>query len=155
MIMEWGEFLKITLDKGIYAILLLMLGLWINRKLSKYKSDLEASIQTKLLLAESRLPSFTSLWEKTEITSPTRENKIDDNERDELNTHLRRWYYEKGNGLYLTNDLRNIYLNARKSLEERSTNPASEEEITKIFTKLRTELKNEIGIYGYFKDKNV
>ena len=153
--MSWDEFLKISLDKGVYAILLLVLGLWINKKLSKYKSDLEENAQTKILIAKSRLPSFSSLWEITEITSPTRNNKLDDDTRDALNASLREWYYVKGNGLYLTNELRNIYLQARDSLKARSTDALSEEEITQRFSNLRTKLKNELGIYGYFKDKNV
>ena len=151
--MSWDEFIKISLDKGVYAILLLVLGLWINRKLSKYESDLEESTQTKLLLAESRLPSFTRLWKITAITSPTRKNKIDDNARAALNTSLREWYYDNGNGLYLTNELRNTYRKARESLEARSTDSLSEDNITKKFSTLRTELKNELGIYGHFKDK--
>ncbi len=153
--MSWDDFLKISLDKGVYAILLLVFGLWVNRKLSKYKSDLEESAQTKILIAKSRLPSFTSLWKMTEITSPTRNNKLDDNTRDALNASLKNWYYINGNGLYLTNELRNIYLQARDSLRARSTDASSEEEITQKFSTLRTELKNELGIYGYFKDKNV
>ena len=149
--MDWNELLKIVLDKGLLAILLAIIGLWINRKLSEYKSDLEHNIQTKILIAESRLPAFTSLWDKTAATSPTREKSLGDVERKQLNSSLREWYYENGNGLFLTGELRDLYLNARKSLEKSSSEPESEKEITDLFTKLRTELKNEIGIYGHFK----
>ena len=153
--MEMEEVLTMVLDKVLLAILLAMIGLWINRKLSEYKSNLEHSLQSKMLLAESRLPSFTKLWQKTAPTSPTRDNKLDDNERKKLDSSLRDWYFENGNGLYLTTDLRDVYLNARESLKMISTDSKSEEEITKRFTKLRTDLKNEIGIYGYLEDKSV
>ncbi len=149
--MPLNELFMVIIDKGLLAILLLLIGFWINRKLSEYKSNLEQNLQTKILLAESKLPSFTSLWQITAPTSPTRKKNLNDKERTDLNLALVNWYYQKGNGLYLSNELRELYLCARESLTLSSEDPNSEKEISDNFSKLRTALKNEIGIYGSFK----
>lgn len=172
--MDWNELLKLLIDKGLLPLLLAIVALWINRVLSDYKSDLdlklsksksdldhklsayksglEHDLQTKILIAESRLPSFTSLWHLTFPTSPTREKGLDNEERKHLNSSLRNWYYDKGNGLFLTEELRDLYLKARESLTRSSSDPESEEKITALFSELRTKLKNEIGVYGLFKE---
>ena len=149
--MDLEEFLKIIIDKGLLAIFLLIVGLWINRLLASYESMLEQKRNTKLIIAKSRLPSFTSLWEITEPTSPTRASELSKEERKKLDTALRAWYYKQGNGVFLTNEIRDTYLAARKCWK--SDNDESEEEITKSFSRLRTDLKNEIGIYGCFEEK--
>ena len=149
--MELYEFLKIILDKGLLALLLIIFGLWANRLLANYKSTLDLKRNTEIMLAESRLPAFTSLWALTESTSPTRTKTLNKEEKNTLNLSLRAWYYENGNGLFLTNNLRKTYLAARKALEGES--PESEDKISKVFSKLRTDLKNEIGIYGYFEEE--
>jgi hypothetical protein len=149
--MELEEFLEIILDKGLLAILLLIVGLWVNRLLANYESMLEQKRNTKLMIAQSRLPSFTSLWEITAPTSPTRTSKLSEEERQKLDLALRDWYYQKGNGIFLTNELRETYLAARKSLVIDTSE--TEQNITKLFSKLRTDLKNEVGIYGSYEDK--
>ena len=72
----WDDIVLICIEKGLLAILLVIIGLWANRKLAKYKSILDSSLQNNLILAETRLPAFTSLWAATIVTSPKRENPI-------------------------------------------------------------------------------
>lgn len=146
MKMELDEFLTIIIDKGLLAILLLIVGLWINRLLANYESRLLQKRNTNLMIAKSRLPSFTALWKITAPTSPTRDSALSDGERKKLDSALRDWYYQDGNGLYLTNELRETYLASRNSLK-------NEQDIIDAFSKLRTDIKNEIGIYGHFEKK--
>ncbi|MEM7208867.1 MAG: hypothetical protein AAF434_13675 [Pseudomonadota bacterium] len=143
--MNWQDFLLVIVDKLLIGILILIVGLWINRKLHEYKIGLEENVGTRVRIAERRLPSYRKLWELTGPTTRARDKQLSMVERRELYKALCGWYYESGNGIFLSNNTRELYLDSRESL---INDNVSDEEITRIFSSLRTEIKNEIGIYG-------
>ncbi|MEJ2395451.1 MAG: hypothetical protein P8045_08325 [Candidatus Thiodiazotropha sp.] len=143
--MNWPELLIVIVDKLLIGVLILIVGFWINRKLHEYKIGLEENVGTRVRIAERRLPSYRKLWELTSPTTHARTKELSDIEKKELYDQLCKWYYETGNGIFLSNETRKLYLDSRESLLDENV---SDEDITRIFSRLRTEIKNEIGIYG-------
>jgi hypothetical protein len=145
--MEWEKLFLVIVDKALIGVLMLVVGLWINRKLHEYKIGLEEGVGTRVRIAEKRLPSYRELWELTQPTTKSRKEELSMAERKDLYQRLCGWYYEKGNGIFLSNTTRELYLSAREDLLKDSL---SGDDITKIFSTLRTAIKNEIGIYGEY-----
>lgn len=67
-------------------------------------------------VAEKRFGSYAALWAKTKLASPMRTEPLSEAERETLFKDLTGWYYEAGNGMLLSQDVRNIYLKAKKNL---------------------------------------
>lgn len=143
--MDWEKLALLLIDKALIGALILIVGLWINRKLQEYKIGLEEGVSTRVRIAEKRLPSYRKLWEITQSTTKARDSDLSMEERKELYDKLCRWYYETGNGIFLSNKTRDLYLSAREDLIR---NTITNDDITKTFSKLRSEIKSEIGIYG-------
>ena len=143
--MDWEKLYLIIIDKALMGVLLLIIGLWINKKLERYKIGLEESVGTRVRIAERRLPSYRQLWEITQPTTKARKADLSMPAREKLYEKLCTWYYQEGNGIFLSNKTRDLYLSAREDLIKESV---SNEAITETFSTLRTEIKNEIGIYG-------
>ncbi len=143
--MDWEKLYLIIIDKALMGVLLLIIGLWINKKLERYKIGLEESVGTRVRIAERRLPSYRQLWEITQPTTKARKADISMPAREKLYEKLCIWYYQEGNGIFLSNKTRDLYLSAREDLIKESV---SNDAITETFSTLRTEIKNEIGIYG-------
>ena len=143
--MDWEKLSLLLIDKALIGVLILVVGLWINRKLHEYKIGLEEGVSTRVRIAERRLPSYRKLWEITQPTTKARDYDLSMEERKKLYNNLCSWYYESGNGIFLSNKTRELYLNAREELIQENI---SDDDITKIFSKLRSEIKSEIGIYG-------
>lgn len=150
--MDWNEVFLIIIDKAIIGLLLLIVGLWINKKLSSHKTDLEEGLGTKVRIAEARLPAYKSLWELTSPTSAEMVESLTTNEREALIVRLRKWYYEDGQGIFLSENSHSQYYVALKTLGNMEIKSYSNEQITKSFSSLRRSLKNEIGIYGRVSD---
>jgi hypothetical protein len=72
--------------------------------------------------AEKRFAAYAALWEKTKVASPMRGTPLTPDERSQLFDDLTDWYYDGGHGMLLTEQTRNIYLQAKKNL----TCPANE-----------------------------
>lgn len=143
--MEWESLSLLIIDKVLIGVLVLIVGLWLNRKLEQYKIALEEGISTRVRIAERRLPSYRKLWEITQPTTKARDAALSMEDRKELYTRLCNWYYEEGNGIFLSNKTRELYLDAREKLIRDDT---SSDDITDYFSTLRSEIKSEIGIYG-------
>ena len=67
-------------------------------------------------VAEKRFTAYSALWAYTKIASPMRGSPLREDERACLYTTLTDWYYDDGNGMLLTEQTRNIYLNAKRNL---------------------------------------
>lgn len=67
-------------------------------------------------VAAKRLPAYASLWEKTKVASPMRDQPLTREERSALFDELTDWYYKGGKGMLLTEPTRNIYLKAKANL---------------------------------------
>jgi hypothetical protein len=71
-------------------------------------------------MSEKRFESYGALWSKLGGTSPFRrltgQGPLSNAERATLFDEIGNWYYESGNGLLLSNQVRNIYLVIRENL---------------------------------------
>ena len=71
-------------------------------------------------LVDRRLDSYTRLWDLMKVAGPWRiESKLGPmsvQQRKELFDSMTDWYYSSGNGMMLTRETREIYLNAKFNL---------------------------------------
>jgi hypothetical protein len=67
-------------------------------------------------VAEKRFEAYAKLWAHTKVASPMRGSPLTETERKDLYRALTDWYYDDGNGMLLTEQTRNIYLNAKRNL---------------------------------------
>jgi hypothetical protein len=67
-------------------------------------------------VAEKRFTAYAALWAHTKVASPMRASPLTAGERACLYRTLTDWYYDDGNGMLLTEQTRNIYLNAKRNL---------------------------------------
>ena len=147
--MDWEKLWLIIIDKALIGVLLLIVGFWINRKLQQYKLGLEEGLDTRVRIAEKRLPAYRLLWAITQPTTRARDIELSMEERNALYDQLREWYYDSGNGIFLSSATRDLYLDAREKLRSEEI---SDDQITAVFSNLRSEIKSEIGIYGEFDE---
>lgn len=74
-----------------------------------------------LSVAEKRLVAYSTLWSRMTMASPVRVSEWRDEpltreEREKLFKDFTAWYYEKGNGMLLGGNTRNIYLRVKDNL---------------------------------------
>ncbi|MBI9097549.1 MAG: DUF1353 domain-containing protein [Spirochaetaceae bacterium] len=136
------------IDKLVIGVLILIVGLWINKKLSQYKSNLEEGMENRVRIAEARLPAYQKLWSLTSITNPHRDNPLTSQEIDQLQKQMEDWFYTEGQGLFLSQQVYSAYRDALAVLGNNEINSSIVREIKEKFITLRKTLKNEIGIYG-------
>lgn len=82
-------------------------------------NNIRRQIQERV--TEKRFDAYAALWEKMHIASPTRlanwnRSPLNREERHQLFQDFTRWYYEKGNGMFLGDSTRNLYLIAKDNL---------------------------------------
>lgn len=141
------ELMIILIDKGLLAIMVLIVGYYFNKLLQKKKardSMLEA-------IVEQRISAYKSLWETTQVVKFARREEILLDEKQELAEKLSQWYYKDGAAMFLSFKASKLYGEAREVLREDST--ASFKEIQQTFSSLRTQLKNDLKIYSEGEDK--
>ena len=100
----------------IGTLLLAIVGLYLTHNFRR---------QIKQKTADSRMDAYAALWAITELARPTRlkgwkaetlQGPLTREEREELYTLLTHWYYHEGQGLYLGDTTRRIYLAAKNNL---------------------------------------
>jgi len=95
---------------AITAVLTIV-GLYFANSLRlRTRADVERGV------AEKRSTAYAALWAHTKVASPTRASPLTEGERACLYRTLTDWYYDDGNGMLLTEQTRNIYLNAKRNL---------------------------------------
>ena len=78
-----------------------------------------------------------------EPLSPRTANPLD---RPALSDRFRKWYYEQGNGLFLTWFAMDAYFLATQALhQERDRVP--DEDVRKAFSQLQTQMKIDLAVY--------
>ena len=126
---------------GIFSLLAVIIALIAERNVRSLRSEF-----LKGLFAD-RLKAYRVLWEKMAVVAPTRADEITKLEREGLESSLRNWYYDRGNGLFLSVKSQRRFLMARKVLRG-EVSPADEKALIDAFSELRTALKNDLGVYG-------
>ena len=129
-------------DKLLIGTLVLIFGYWLNHKLESLKGDL--SFRTAI--APNRTAAYQALWEKTANFTPRETSPLDVSlARTDYLTNLRDWYYEAGNAMYLSLGSSDLLLRGFKLLERTDV---SAQEIKDHFSRLRTQLKVDLGVYS-------
>ena len=130
------------LDKLIIGAIVLIVTYWLNQRLE----TLKASLSFQTALAPKRTAAYETLWEKTKPLTPRNESALDISAaKGSCFEDLRKWYYDKGNAMYLSLNSADLFLGGLKLLESNSVSP---KEIIKHFTSLRTQLKVDLGFYS-------
>jgi len=132
--------------------------------------------QIRQKTTEGRIIAYGKLWEITKIATPMREknwhegkyqNLLTHDERKELYKAMTDWYYEKGNGIFLGDTTRRMYLSAKHNLlcPEDEVLPVEVSESLKILSKdkilkkrselsirqlslLRHRMRADLEVYG-------
>jgi hypothetical protein len=112
--------------------------------------SLRAEFQLGLL--RDRLHAYQSLWASLEVVAPTLKDPLTDVVREKLEKDLRSWYYNEGNGIFLSASSQVQFLHARKVLRGEES-PSTDQDLREAFSELRTRLKNDIKIYGRAEQK--
>jgi hypothetical protein len=110
-----------------------------------------------LKIAEQRIGAYSGLWEIMELAQPTRLKQsggvrpLSPTEARTLGEHMTAWYYKSGNGMMLTNDTKEMYVNAKDRLVDyswRSETCDFGEQLIHDLSILRTQMKRDLNIYG-------
>lgn len=134
------ELWLVIVDKAILAIGALIIGYWINRRLERDKAD--ESIRQKI--AESRAATYLSLWQLTAEVDAIDHEPVTPEKVEQLLNKVTSWYYQQGNGLYLSHQATKLFLEAREMLKGPSPDVTT---IKSGFSRLRTQMKQDIGVY--------
>lgn len=129
------------IDKAILAVGVLLIGYWINRRLEHDK----ASEGIRQKVAEARATTYLSLWLLTAEIDAINHEPVTPEKAEQLLNKVTDWYYEKGNGLYLSHPATRLFLEARTMLKSSKPDVAA---IKSGFSRLRTQLKQDIGVYS-------
>jgi hypothetical protein len=145
--MDFTDTLMITIiDKLIIGAFLVWLAFYLNARLEKFKKDQDREQAFLLQVSVSRLNAYLKLWSLTEKVSPSSKEEIRKEIKENLSNRLRSWYYEDGNGVYLTLIAADLFLKAKETLNVDTDKQT--EQIKEAFSKLRTQMKIDIGAYS-------
>jgi hypothetical protein len=128
--------------------------------------------QLKMRVEEKRLAAYAALWSKMSFTSPVRltmwiAQPLTREEREKLFKDFTAWYYENGNGMFLGDSTRSIYLRVKDNLicdikyyeppsirEKLCKLPPEEQERARGYLSirqlslLRNRMKADLDVYG-------
>jgi hypothetical protein len=110
---------------------------------SYFNAELQKDVYYKTEILLPRLEAYKTLWNLTYGVRPTRQERITEEEKSKLNNELTAWYYECGNGIFLSLKTGKLWRSARRSLSNQS-----DDQIQNEFSSLRTQLKRDIKVYG-------
>ena len=132
-----------TVIAGIFSLGVAILAVWANIKLHNERREFQ------LRLLQPKLEAYRALWHLMRRASPSDRVPLTVEECKELDTRLTDWYYEKGNGIFLSVSARDLLLEAKQVLSQ--FDGSSEKTLADIkakLSKLRQVLKNDLGVYG-------
>src|SRR5262245_30192179 len=72
--------------------------------------------RVKIQLVERQLDAYVRLWRITETVNPDRTMPFEASERSDLYQRLVKWYFEDGDGVFLSAGARDLYVAVRTNL---------------------------------------
>jgi hypothetical protein len=111
--------------------------------LATFQSSLTEAVQFKTGILLPQIEAYKSLWAMTYVVRPTRKDLIADFEKTKLGEDMTAWYYNAGNGIFLSTKAGELWRTARSSLSN-----LDDKMIKGAFSDLRTQLKIDIRVYG-------
>ena len=134
--MENGVIVAIV--SGFFGLLSTVLSIWATVTAHNVRREM----QVKLL--EPRVEAYRKLWALTVNASPSLTKDFTKEEREELEKQLRDWYYDSGNGIFLSKESRKLLVEAKGLL----LRGGSAADIREKLSQLRSQMKNDVGVYG-------
>lgn len=105
-------------DIGVTAVITVVLGaagLYLAHSVRRRTNQ-----QIQLNVADKRFTAYAALWTETKaapgMRTLTGEGFLKPEERRRLADRLTEWYYEKGNGMFLSEETRKVFLEAKHNL---------------------------------------
>ena len=110
-------------------------------------SNEEFARTTEILIP--RLEAYKRLWEISESVNSAN-GSLDTAAKANIIADLNAWYFEEGNGIFLSNEASDSFKIAIRSLKNASLNDAKVR-----FSELRVQLKNDIALYDELESEKV
>jgi hypothetical protein len=129
----------IAIIGGGFGLLGTVLSIWASITANTVRREM----QVKIL--EPQLEAYRQLWSLMDVASPSLDKEFTPDERKSLEGKLRAWYYEGGNGIFLSLESRGLLVQAKEYL---LNSEKASSEIRKKLSELRSQMKNDIGVYG-------
>lgn len=124
-----------VIESGLLALILIGVGYFVNRRLEQDKAD--EGIRQKV--AEARADAYKALWTLTSALKSRLDELSDDDvpqsDAQRLRQKLTTWYYDLGNGLYLSHPAASLFMHGLVLLEQPSV---SRKQIKNHLSELRT-----------------
>ncbi len=117
----------------------------VEHRLSKDLKAYDAMVAADVRIKALQLPGYRQLWE---ISSPFRSSDVRDYEETPMRKaaeELRHWYYAGGNGVLLSFRAQTLLQAGLKLLS--TGGPGDSAAIRKLFSRLRTQMKADLGFY--------
>jgi hypothetical protein len=124
---------------GTFSLIATALSLWAASTANAVRREMQVR------LVEPRVDAYRKLWALMDVASPSLQKELTANEREDLEAKLRTWYYSNGNGIFLSAESRALLVEAKKHLLD-SNKPMKD--IRGTLSKLRSQMKNDVGVYG-------
>jgi hypothetical protein len=148
------------LSQVVGAVVLGLVGLWLAHNYRR---------QIRIRLAERQTDAYARLWEATRVARADRTAPLTRAEREDLYQRMQAWYFDAGDGIFLSLAARNLYVAARTNLvcpPARVRPPRLAAELARLapedaerrrgcvsvqqMSLLRTQLKADLAMhYGY------
>lgn len=135
------EILLIFLEKGLLAIVLVVVGFLFNWILQSARLRKEMANE----LAVDRAAAYKELWKKLASIRPGIGKKILPSDVEATEKVLVDWYHHEANALYMSWTTARQYMLARRWLNKK---PINSRQIRRRISRLRTQLKIDCGIYS-------
>lgn len=123
-----------------------------EREIKTSESETQARLAQQAEVLKPQLEAYRKLWALTEVSSPALgllepqgARILTQERRNDLESALRSWYYENGNGIFFSNEARDLFVYAKEELIDDRVEP---EEVRYTLSRLRTQTKNDVGVYG-------
>lgn len=119
--------------------------------------------QQRLKIADLRIPVYQKLWELMEFAAPSRvesasgRGPLTPREAGELCRRMRAWYWESGNGMFMTEATQKVWAAALARLDRYAGDRDvdwTEQGWRRIveLSLLRTQMKRDLSVYGVAVD---
>ncbi len=115
----------------------------IAKDLAAFESDLTEKVQVKIEILLPRIEAYKLLWALTYMVRPTRTEAVTDSEKNQIDEEMTKWYYNFGNGIFLSTEAGKLWRQARSSLVT-----DTDDVIKDKFSSLRTQIKLDVSVYG-------
>jgi len=102
-------------------------------------SNEEFARTTEILIP--RIEAYKRLWEISETVTDVK-NQFDTADKETIINELNSWYFEDGNGIFLSTEAGESFRKAIRALKKSNMN-----DIKSRFSDLRIQLKNDISVY--------